>query len=97
MGHLFLNYFKINLDGSKRWYTFDLMKESFKIDSEIKKRLGKQAKQTGRTMTGLANMILDSKLKEMESGYHVYGNDYTNNMTPMLGEAINPTRKNKRK
>jgi predicted DNA-binding protein len=73
------------------------MKESFKIDSEIKNRLGKQAKKTGRTMTGLANLLLDSKLKEMEAGYEVYGNDYTNNMTHMLGEAINGTRKNKRK
>lgn len=82
------------MDGGKRWYIFDAMKESFKIDSGVKKRLKKVASQSGRTMTGLANMLLDIKLKEMEA---MYSSDYTKNMTPMLGEAINGTRKTKRK
>jgi hypothetical protein len=73
------------------------MKESFKIDSELKKRLGKQAKQTGRTMTGLAELILDKQLRAMETGAALYDDSYVNVMAPVLGKAINGTRKNKRK
>lgn len=75
---------------------FDVMKESFKIDSEIKKRLGKQAKLTGRTITGLAELILDKQLSAMESGATLYDECYAYVMAPVLGKAIEKSNKKKK-
>ena len=76
---------------------FDLMKESFKIDGEIKKRLCKQARLTGRTMTGLAELILDKQLSAMENGESLFDKDvYAHVMAPVLGKAIKSTNKKKK-
>lgn len=76
---------------------FDFMKESFKIDSEIKKRLCKQAKLTGRTMTGLAELILEKQLSEMESGASLYDKEvYAYVMAPILGKAMRSSNKKKK-
>lgn len=76
---------------------FDLMKESFKIDSEIKKRLSKQAKLTGRTMTGLAELILDKQLTALEKGESLCDKEvYAYIMAPVLGKAIERSNKKKK-
>jgi hypothetical protein len=76
---------------------FDSMKESFKIDSEIKKRLCKQAKLTGRTMTGLAELILDKQLSAMENGASLYDKEvYAHVMAPILGKAMHSSNKKKK-
>lgn len=73
-----------------------VMKESFKIDSNIKKRLGIQAKLTGRTMTGLAELILDKQLTAMEKAETVYDGSYAYVMAPVLGDAIKKSNKKKK-
>lgn len=76
---------------------FDPMKESFKIDGSIKSRLSKQAKLTGRTMTGLAELILDKQLSAMESGESIFDKDvYAYVMAPILGDAIKKQNKKKK-
>ena len=73
---------------------FEFMKESFKIDSGIKERLSKQAKLTGRTITGLAELILDKQLSAMENGESLYDKGvYAHVMAPMLGKSIKKSNK----
>jgi hypothetical protein len=76
---------------------FEPMKESFKIDSKIKERLSKQAKLTGRTITGLAELILDKKLSAMENGESLFDKEvYAHVMAPVLGRAIKSGNKKKK-
>lgn len=76
---------------------FDLMKESFKIDSGIKERLSKQARLTGRTITGLAEIILDKQLSAMESGESIFDKEvYGHVMAPLLGKSVKSSKKKKR-
>lgn len=63
-----------------------------KIDEHVLDNVRKHVKSTGQTVFSFLNMTLEEKLKEL------YGvNMYRSKMTEFLGEAINGTRKTKRK
>lgn len=73
---------------------FDTMK-SVKIDEALIDRIKEHVKTTGQTISGCINIAMTEYLDEKE-GERVLC-DYVNKMAPVLGKAINGTRKNKRK
>ena len=63
-----------------------------KIDEHVLEVIRKHVKNTGQTVVGFINVTLEEKLKKL------YGvNMYQSKMSEFLGEAINGTRKTKRK
>jgi hypothetical protein len=77
-----------------------MITESVKIDAEIVARIRKRVAKTGQKISGFINVVLESKLDEMENQEAVLGSSYTDAMVSILQyqkEKVKPVKSNKKK